>query len=166
MIAAPSGPSSSRMIGRRRCVERGCPITAHARRSETGSLERTCSTQSRRREGLSIRATQPWGCPLKPPSGSAGRASVQTVSCAGARSPAPGPSAAWPGRVSSRRSPAATGNSSVPRCSNVLQTMPTVYPWLIRTSASRSIPIICSVEKRFCAISLLPRKGLEIAGFA
>src|SRR3954469_8914101 len=47
-----------------RCVERCCPSTAQARRSERESSRRTCSMQARRRAGLS-------SFPGPPPSGSA-----------------------------------------------------------------------------------------------
>jgi hypothetical protein len=39
--AAVSAASSSRILGLRRCVARDCPTTEHARRSETGTCDRT-----------------------------------------------------------------------------------------------------------------------------
>ena len=39
-------------------------------------------------------------------------------------------------------------------------------PWLSFTSASRNMPIICSVEYRFRAIRSSPHLRFEIAGFA
>ena len=53
MMSAVSRSSSSRPRGGLRCVERCCPSTAQARRSETDSSRRTCSMQARRRAGLS-----------------------------------------------------------------------------------------------------------------
>ena len=42
-----------------RCVERGCPMTLQARRSETSNTERICTTHLRRRSGLSIFPAKP-----------------------------------------------------------------------------------------------------------
>src|SRR5262249_58672209 len=51
-MSAVRRSSSSRPRGTLRCVERCCPSAAQARRSETCSWARTCSTQARRRAGL------------------------------------------------------------------------------------------------------------------
>ena len=53
-IDVVNAASSSRTFGFRRCVARDCPTTEQARRSDTVSCERTCSTHARLREGLSI----------------------------------------------------------------------------------------------------------------
>src|ERR1700730_16392298 len=53
-MSAVKAASSSDVLRRRLCVARGCPTTVQARRSETGSRERTCATHARFREGLSI----------------------------------------------------------------------------------------------------------------
>ena len=58
-MASVRAASSARTFGWRRCVARDCPTTAHARRSDTGSCERTWSTHARLREGLKVPNKQP-----------------------------------------------------------------------------------------------------------
>ena len=58
-MAAVKAASSSGVFRCRLCVARGCPTTEHARRSETSSCERTCSTHARFREGLKVPMKQP-----------------------------------------------------------------------------------------------------------
>ena len=70
-----SGVSSSR-----RCVDRGCLITRHARRSETPKRSRVCSTALRRFDGLR-------SFPGIPPRESACRATDRPRASSGARSP-------------------------------------------------------------------------------
>ena len=54
IISAVRRRSSSRPRGTLRCVERGCPSAAQARRLETCNCARTCSMQARRRAGLEV----------------------------------------------------------------------------------------------------------------
>src|SRR5215218_5816964 len=107
MTSAVSRSSSSRPRGALRRVERCWPSAAQARRSETDSVRRTCSTQARRRAG-------PRSFPARPPPGSACPRSSPRRRGGDARSPLPGPSAASPGPTSAPRTPAASGNGSPP----------------------------------------------------
>ena len=62
MMSAVSRASSSGIRGAFRCVDRCCPSTAQALRSDTPRRRATRSTQARRRPGLTI-------FPRRPPSG-------------------------------------------------------------------------------------------------
>lgn len=85
-----------RLVGTLRCVERCCPRTRHARRSDTLNFAMTCSTQARRRAGQV-------SFPKLPLSESASQASDPTRPCEAARSPAPAPSVASLDPTSARR---------------------------------------------------------------
>jgi hypothetical protein len=108
--ARPLGPQrfAKARIGLRRLgVERCCPSTRQARRSDTPSAAVTCPMQARRRAGLSR-------FPKPPLSGSACPASARPPPSAAARSHARAPSAAAPGRSSDHPIHAASGSSSAP----------------------------------------------------
>jgi hypothetical protein len=100
MMSAVRRSSSSRPRGRLRWMDRSCPSAAHARRSDTSSVRRTCSMHALRRAGLS-------SFPLPLPEGSACPVSGQKPPCAGAGSQPRDPSFDGPGRYPARRTPTA-----------------------------------------------------------
>ena len=67
MMSAVSASSSARPWGTLRCVERCCPRTRQARRSETWSFRLACSMQRRRRAGLETvsRSVRPQASPRR-----------------------------------------------------------------------------------------------------
>jgi hypothetical protein len=71
MMSAVSRASSSRPCGMHRCVERCCPSTRQTRRSDSSSLDRTCSMQARRKAGLRSFADAVLRVPRRPLSRSA-----------------------------------------------------------------------------------------------
>src|SRR3954447_15930828 len=107
MMSDVSAASSSAVPGALRCVERCCPSTRHAKRSETSSLAATCSTHARRRAALR-------SFPRRLPSAPASPASAQPQPSATGHSPAPEPSGASPGPALARHTPCATYSRSAP----------------------------------------------------
>ena len=106
-MSAVRAASSSGVVGTLRCVERCCPRTRQARRSETPSAAITCSTQARRREGLT-------SFPLPPLSGSASPPSGQRPPDANAHFPLPVLSSDGPGHPSGHQTPYDTDITSPP----------------------------------------------------
>ena len=106
-MSAVSAASSPGLVGFLRCVDRCCPKTRHASRSETPCLATTSSTHARRRVGL---RSFPVRFPLKSTSRLSDRRPLDEADCF--RLPAL--SGASLDRPSGRRILTATGNMSLP----------------------------------------------------
>ena len=145
MSRATKRDSASGTHRRCRCVDRGCPRTRQARRSETPRSCRAWSTAWRRRGGLRT-------FPRPPPSRSGYPAPDRPPAASAARSLARASSAASLGRAAGPRTPCANRSYVCSLTPSFLQTCGARSPRLNSTSARRSFVMICSVLNRLRGI--------------
>ena len=143
----PDRPVSS-SAGWWRWVVRCCPVTRQANRSLTPITAMRWCTAARRRAGL---RSFPRRSPSTPPSPAPRRRAAASAW----RSPAPGPSASWRRRPSTRRTGSATGSRSAPTTPSSRQTSATSLPSPSSRSAWVSLRTTCSGVCRFLVVIVI-----------
>ena len=141
--------SSSRTSGSWRWVERDCPSTLHARRSETPKVSLMCWMHRRRRAGLR-------SFPQLPPLVSGCPGSVRPLPASAGCSRFPVASGAGPGQPGDHRTRPSSGRRSAPRRRCAGRLLQPYYPEDMTTSVSLSLLMISSAVCFLLAMSQPP----------